>query len=110
MKGWSRTLGPAVLVGVLGCAGGCAEGVKLVRVSESGGVVIYPYKEGQGALVSPHRSEAIRVIERHCGGSYSIAKEGQVKPRMRVMEQGGLNEIVTDHRWGLEFKCKGRDK
>ncbi len=85
---------------------GCAEGVKLVRASESGGIVIYPYKEGQGALVSSHRSEAIQMIERHCGGSYSVVREGEVRGRTRVVEQQGISEVVREPRWGLEFRCK----
>lgn len=102
MNGWSRA---ALWVVVLACLG-CAEGAKLVRETESGGVVTYPFKGDNGPLVSSFRTEAIQLIEKRCGGAYVITREGEAKGRSRVANNAGYPEVITERRWGLEFRCR----
>jgi hypothetical protein len=86
---------------------GCGEGVKLVQETESGGIVTYPYRSENGHLVSPFRSEAIRLIEKRCAGRYSIVKEGETKGRTRTISPvPGAEETVREFRWGMQFKCR----
>lgn len=88
------------------CAG-CAEGAKLVQETESGGVVTYPYKGESGYLVSRLRDDAFRIIEQRCGKQYTIVREGEAKGRRRVSGViEGTEEVITERRWGLQFRCK----
>ncbi|MFN3680905.1 MAG: hypothetical protein ACK4VP_02520 [Nitrospira sp.] len=95
-----------VMVVVMGA--GCAEGVKLVREQEHGGVVVYPFKEGQGPLLSSFRTEALAIIRQKCGGrSYEILREGEAKGRTRIVRLiEGQEEMIHERRWGIEFRCR----
>lgn len=101
MKSWS-SLG----CGLVLLLAGCAEGAKLVQDSGDGGVVTYPFKGEQGAMLSSFRTEALTLIKDTCGGVYSIMREGEAKGRARVAGVEGGQEIVRERRWGIEFRCK----
>ena len=102
MKSWS-SLGCTLVLLLMGCA----EGAKLAQVRENGGVVIYPFKGEQGAILSSFRKEALAIMNDKCGGAYSIIREGEVKGRARVAGAiEGAQEIVRERRWGIEFRCK----
>jgi len=101
MKKWSR-LGCVVLVALAGCA----EGAKLVQYTGDGGVVTYPFKGEQGAILSSFRTEALALMKKTCGKDYMILREGEAKGRARVAGIEGGQEIVRERRWGIEFRCK----
>ncbi len=102
VRRWSRALGACLLL-----LAGCSEGVKLIQATDSGGIVTYPYRSENGHLVSPFRSEAIRLIEKRCGGRYSIVKEGDAKGRTRTVSPvPGAEETVRELRWGMQFRCR----
>jgi hypothetical protein len=86
---------------------GCGQGAKLVRDREDGGVVSYPFKGEQGALLSSFRSDALALIRNKCRSGYSIVREGETKGRTHVAGavEGG-QDIVRERRWGIEFRCK----
>jgi hypothetical protein len=102
MKSWSSiTCALAFLIV------SCAEGAKLVQESGDGGIVIYPFKGEQGAMLSSFRKNALAIMRDRCGGDYSIIREGETKGRARVAgEIEGAQEIVRERRWGIEFRCK----
>lgn len=101
MKSWS-SLG----CGLVLLLAGCTEGAKLVQDNGDGGVVTYPFKGEQGAMLSSFRTEALTLIKDTCGGAYSIMREGEAKGRARVAGVEGGQEIVRERRWGIEFRCK----
>ena len=102
MKSWSSLACVLFLLFM-----GCADGAKLARVNEDGGVVIYPFKGPQGAMLSSFRKEALAIMQDKCGGAYSIIREGEAKGRTRVAGAiEGAQEIVRERRWGIEFRCK----
>ncbi len=89
------------------CAG-CAEGAKLVRLNEEGGVVAYPLKkERESIYSSPFRADALSMIEAHCKQKgYRIVREGETQGQTR---NSGLDaeELLTTRRfWALQFRCK----
>lgn len=88
--------------------GGCAAGAKLVQEHDTGGVVIYPFKDEQGPMLSSLRKEALDLMKEKCGGrSYRIVREGEAKGRRRVvspLDEG--QELVEERRWGIQFECK----
>ena len=95
----------AILLALLS---GCADGVKMIQEHETGGVVIYPFKGEQGALLSAFRSDALAIMKEKCGGgSYNIVREGETKGRARVVAPiEGQEEIIQERRWGIQFQCK----
>ena len=101
---WLKT---AVVVACL-VVGGCADGAKIVQQHDKGGVVIYPFKEGQGPMLSSFRNEALDLMKDKCGStSYSIVREGETKGRTRVVSPlDGAQELVEERRWGIQFECK----
>ncbi len=88
--------------------GGCADGAKIVQQHDTGGVAIYPFKEGQGPMLSSFRNDAIDLIKANCTGrSYNIVREGETKGRTRVVSPlDGAQELVEERRWGIQFECK----
>ena len=102
MKIWSSLAVLFVIVLV-----GCAEGAKLVREREDGGVVAYPFKGEQGSMLSSFRQDALVLMKEKCDGLYTIIREGETKGRTRMVSPvEGAQEIVQERRWGIEFRCK----
>jgi hypothetical protein len=86
---------------------GCGGGVSLIQETERGGVVVYPFKGDQGAMLSPFRRDALELMKNKCGGRYHIVREGETKGRARVASHmEGAQEIVQERRWGIEFQCQ----
>lgn len=103
LKGWSRA---ASFAGFLLLAG-CADGAKLLQESENGGVVVYPFKGEQGALLSSFRTEAFALMKEKCHGPYTIIREGETKGRTRIVgAMEGAQEPIRERRWGIQFQCK----
>ena len=103
-KSWLNTAVAAACLVV----GGCADGAKIIQQHDRGGVVIYPFKEEQGPMLSSFRNEALDLMKNKCrGGSYSIVREGETKGRTRVVSPlDGAQELVEERRWGIQFECK----
>ena len=98
-----------IAVAVTGLAvGGCADGAKIIQQHDSGGVVIYPFKDGQGPMLSSFRKDALDLMKENCAGrSYNIVREGETKGRTRVVSPlDGAQELVEERRWGIQFECK----
>lgn len=102
----SRSVVPIVMVCLM--LTGCADGAKIVQEHDTGGVVIYPFKEGQGPMLSSFRKEALDLMKGKCGErGYSIVREGEAKGRTRVVSPlDGAQEVVEERRWGIQFECK----
>lgn len=104
VKSWLKIVVTAACLAV----GGCADGAKIVQQHGSGGVVVYPFKEGQGSMLSSFRKDALDIMKEKCGGrSYSIVREGETKGRARVVSPlEGADELIEERRWGIQFECK----
>ena len=86
---------------------GCGEGAKLVQRTDEGGIVTYPYKGTQGYLFTARRREAQALMRETCEGrEYTVVREGEAKGRSRIVQDVAGGEIVTERRWGMEFRCK----
>lgn len=104
MKSWVTIVVTAACFAV----GGCADGAKIVQQDDTGGIVIYPFKEGQGPMLSSFRKDALDLMKEKCSSrSYSIVREGETKGRTRVVSPlDGAQELVEERRWGIQFECK----
>lgn len=86
---------------------GCGQGATLIQESDRGGVVVYPFKGEQGAMLSSFRKDALAIMKDKCGGAYSIIREGETKGRVRVTSPvEGAQEVVQERRWGIQFQCR----
>ncbi len=101
MKGWSSVV---VLAAGLFLSG-CAEGVKFIQETESGGVVVYPYK-GDNALMSTFRHDALDLIQQKCAKGYTVLKEGQTTGLRRIQDNVGGSEAIELKRWAIKFQCR----
>lgn len=89
------------------CLMGCADGAKLIQQTDGGGIVVYPIKGEQSAVLSPFRKEAFALMREQCGGPYRILREGESRGRSRVAGSvEGAQELVRERRWGIQFECK----
>lgn len=97
----------AALFPLLFSLAGCAGSATLVQESDHGGIVVYPFKGEQGALLASFRKDALSVMKEKCGGAYAIIREGETKGRVRAAGPvEGAQEVVQERRWGIEFRCK----
>lgn len=86
---------------------GCADGAKFLQESENGGVIVYPFKGEQGALLSSFRTDAFALMKEKCQGPYTIVREGETKGRLRIAGAvEGAQEAVRERRWGIQFQCR----
>jgi hypothetical protein len=92
-----------VLAGLL--LAGCSEGVKFVQETDTGGVVVYPYK-GDNSLVSTFRGDALDMMQKKCPKGYTVLKEGQTTGLRRIHDNVGGSEEITLKRWAIKFACK----
>lgn len=84
---------------------GCGEGVKFIHETETGGVVVYPYK-GDNPLVSTFRGDALDMIGKKCPRGYQVLKEGETTGLRRIQDSVGGAEEITLKRWAMKFQCK----
>src|SRR5262249_47986411 len=103
MLPWSRA---GVLLSTLILAS-CSGGATMLQEQDASGVVVYPFKDEQGHMLSSFRRDALSLIQKKCGNAYTITREGETKSRSRVAGtvQGG-QEMVQERRWAIEFRCK----
>ena len=86
---------------------GCSEAVMLTHETENGGVVMYLFKDDRGGpMGSPHRREAIQVMERKCPSGYTVLKDGEVQGYSSMSSVEGTEGETIGHRWGMQFRCK----
>ena len=103
VKHWTKAIWLSVLV----ISAGCSEAVLLTHETETGGVVTYLFKEDQGGpMGSPHRRDAVKLIEGKCPLGYTILKDGEVQGYSSMSSVQGAEGEVTGRRWGIQFRCK----
>ena len=86
---------------------GSSQAVLLIHETEQGGVVIYLFKEDRGGpMGSPHRRDALKLIEGKCPSGYTILKDGEVQGYSSMSSVQGAEGEVTGRRWGIQFRCK----
>lgn len=102
-KQWTKV----IAFGVLGISVGCSHAVLLTHETGQGGVVTYLFKEDKGGpMGSPHRRDALKLIEEKCPSGYIVLKDGEVQGYSSMFSVGGAEGEVSGRRWGIEFRCK----
>jgi hypothetical protein len=86
---------------------GCSDAVTLTRETDTGGVVTYLFKEDRGGpMGSPHRRDALKVMERKCPSGYTVVKDGEVPGYSGMSSAEGQEGEPSGRRWGIQFRCK----
>lgn len=103
VKPWTKVIWLAVFV----TSFGCSEAVLLTHETETGGIVTYLFKEDRGGpMGSPHRRDALKVIEKKCPSGYTVLKDGEVQGYSSMSSVEGAEGEVSGRRWGIQFRCK----
>lgn len=55
---------------------------------------------------SPHRREALKVIDKKCPAGYTVVRDGEAKGYSSMSSVEGEEGEVTGRRWGIQFQCK----
>lgn len=84
----------------------CGGGATLVKSGPREGVVTYAFNPATGRVTSPFRDDALALIARHCGGAFTIVREGEARGRVREVQTVAGVEVIEERRWGLEFDCE----
>ena len=79
----------------------------MVKSTPLGGVVTYAFNPARGHLSSPFRDDAFALMARHCGGAFTVVREGETRGRVREVQTVAGAEVIEERRWGLEFDCEG---
>ncbi|BCA53022.1 hypothetical protein W02_01620 [Nitrospira sp. KM1] len=96
-------LGAATIV----FASGCSDAVQMTQETTTGGVVTYLFKQDRGGpMGSPHRRDALRMIEKKCPEGYTVVRDGEVKGYASMSSVEGEEGDITGRRWGIQFRCK----
>ena len=86
---------------------GCSDAVQLTHETENGGLVTYLFKEDRGGpMGSPHRKEALKVIDKKCPAGYLVVRDGEMKGYGSMSSMEGQEGEITGRRWGIQFRCK----
>ena len=103
IRPWLEVTWLVVLVATVGCS----QAVSLTHETETGGVVTYLFEEDRGgSMGSPHRRDALKVIDKKCSSGYSILKDGEVQEYSSMSSVQGAEGEGTGRRWGIQFRCK----
>jgi hypothetical protein len=85
----------------------CSDAVRLTQETQSGGVVTYLFKDDHGGpMGSPHRREALKVIDQKCPAGYTVVRDGEMKGYATMSSVEGQEGEITGRRWGIQFRCK----
>ncbi len=103
----SKAVHAAVVVALVCISAGCSDAVTLVKETATSGVVSYLFKEARGGpMGSPHRKDALKVMEKKCPSGYVVLKEGEVPGYGSLSSVEGEEGEATGRRWGMQFICK----
>ncbi|MDP1768358.1 MAG: hypothetical protein Q8L74_06075 [Nitrospirota bacterium] len=103
VKPWTKVIWLALLMASVGCS----QAVLLTHETEQGGVVTYLFKEDRGGpMGSPHRRDAVKLIEKKCPLGYAALKDGEVQGYGSISSVEGAEGDVRGRRWGIQFRCK----
>jgi hypothetical protein len=88
------------------CAG-CSDAVQLTHETEAGGVVTYVFKQERGGpMGSPHRKDAVKLMDKKCPAGYLVLRDGEVKGYGTMSTVEGQEGELMGRRWGIQFRCK----
>jgi hypothetical protein len=104
----SRFLNRAGVVGLMAALiSGCSDAVQFTRETANGGIVTYLYKEDRGGpMGSPHRKQALQMIDAKCPAGYFVVRDGEVTGTPIISGLEGQESEGTGRRWGIQFRCK----
>ncbi len=87
-------------------AAGCTREATLVRDTEVGGLVSYPFQTDVEVLASSGRRDAFQLITEKCPKGSRIIKEGEIPKVSRAADRAWRGQMGVDRLWGVQFVCE----
>ena len=94
------------LVLLLAITVGCTGEAAVVRDTESGGLVSYPFQTDVEVLASSGRRDALRLIAQKCPNGSRIVREGEIPKVSQAADRAWRGQMGIDRLWGVQFVCE----
>ncbi len=94
----------ALLV-LIGCSG-CAREATLVRATDQGGLVSYPFQTDADVLASSGRRDAFALIAEQCPKGSRVVREGEIPKVSKAADRAWRGQMGFDRLWGVQFICE----
>ncbi len=101
-----RFMGLTCLVLFMAGWSGCAHEATLVRTTDQGGLVSYPFQSDADVLASSGRHDAFALIAEQCPKGSRIVREGEIPKVSRAADRAWRGQMGFDRLWGVQFVCE----
>jgi hypothetical protein len=95
--------GLAILIAL---SASCTREASLVRDTENGGLVSYPFQADVEVLASSGRREAFQLIAEKCPTGSRIVREGEIPKVSKAADRAWRGQMGMDRLWGVQFVCE----
>lgn len=85
---------------------GCAPEATLVRTTDQGGLVSYPFQSDADVLASSGRRDAFALIAERCPKGSRIVREGEIPKVSKAADRAWRGQMGFDRVWGVQFVCE----
>lgn len=94
-------IGVSVVMG----AAGCSTEATVLRQTQAGGVISYPFETESDILTAAGRGAAFRLIGEKCPHGSRIVKEGEIPKVSKKADRAWHGQISSNRLWAIEFTC-----
>jgi len=94
------------LIALLSLGLGCQSEARIVRDTENGGLISYPFQTQAEVLSSAGRRDALRLISERCPGGSRILREGEIPKVSKAADRAWRGQMGMDRLWGMQFVCE----
>lgn len=101
-----RSLSLTLLLVLIVMAEGCTGEATLVRDTERGGLVSYPFQTDGDVLASSGRRDALQLIAQKCPNGSRIVQEGEIPKVSQTADRAWRGQIGMGRLWGVQFVCE----
>lgn len=85
---------------------GCAHEATLVRTTDQGGLVSYPFQSDADVLASSGRHDAFALMAEQCPNGSRIVREGEIPKVSMAADRAWRGQMGFDRLWGVQFVCE----
>ena len=85
---------------------GCAREATLVRTTDHGGLVSYPFQSETDVLASSGRHDAFALIAEQCPKGSRIVREAEIPKVSKAADRAWRGQMGFDRLWGVQFTCE----
>ena len=104
-----RSVALVFVLAFVGGLSGCGHEARLIRDTQTGGLVSYPVQTDADVLSSEGRRDALRLIREKCPQGSRIVKEGELPKVSQATDRVWRGQMGTDRVWGIQFVCESTE-